>query len=902
MDTATTDRDLRQDLRRLADLLDETLARQEGPDMLELVQRVRKLTGTDSTAAAELLGATDPVTAARLTRAFAVYFHLANVAEQVHRGRQAEEARLRKESPLATVVREAAAVQPTRLAEVVGRLDVRPVLTAHPTEAARRSVLHKLRRIGELLLEPSGSGTQRRARRLAELVDLLWQTDELRVVRPQPRDEARNAVFWLDALQGGAAGAVLEELAAELEESGIPLPGQAHVLTFGSWIGGDRDGNPGVTPEVTWDVLILQHEHGIAAALAAVDELRQALSQSSRLTGATPELLASLEEDLRRMPQVSPRYKRLNAEEPYRLKAACIRHKLLNTRARLANGTPHEEGRDYLGTAGLLADLAVIQHSLRENRSRLFADGQMTRVIRVLRAFGLHLATLDIREHADAHHHALGPVFDRLGEGGPRYQELGREERRRLLSRELASRRPLGAASADPAAVRTLELFRTIARALDVFGPEVIESYIVSMCQGADDLLAAVVLAREAGLVDVHAGRAAIGFVPLLETVEELRAADRILDSLLSDPGYRRLVALRADVQEVMLGYSDSSKFAGITTSQWEIHQAQRRLRDVAHRHGVRLRLFHGRGGTVGRGGGPAHAAILAQPPGTLDGDIKITEQGEVISDKYLLPTLAREHLELMVAAAIQASVLHTGPRRSDRDHARWDQAMDVVSAAAHTAYRGLVEHPDLPAYFAASTPVDLLGRLHLGSRPSRRPDTAAGLDGLRAIPWVFGWTQSRQIVPGWYGVGSGLRALRESGGGPVLAEMHQHWHFFRNFLSNVEMTLAKTDLRIARHYVTTLATPELHHIFERVVAEYELTVRELLTVTGRRRLLDADPELQQTLALRDAYLAPLSYLQVSLLARVREAETRGEPEDESVTRALLLTVNGVAAGLRNTG
>ena len=888
--THATERDagLRRDIRALGVLLGRTLVRQEGEQLLELVERTRALIRSNRSAAAALLADVETPAAIRLVRAFTLYFHLANVAEQVHRGRELAGIRERDGSWLTQAVDRiaGAAIPRQELAAEVGRLGVRPVFTAHPTEAARRTVLYKLRQIADLL----ESGGLTVTARLEETIDLLWQTDELRIARPDVVDEARNAVWYFDGLHADAVPHVLERLAGALRRLGLDPDPERRPLAFGSWIGGDRDGNPNVGPDSVARVLGLQHDHGLRDAIEIVNVLRRDLSSSVRIAGATAELRESLQRDLERLPEVEPRFLRLNAEEPYRLKLTCIQQKLANTRTRLADGRQREEGRDYVGADELLADLRLVRDSLVAHRGGLIAHGRLERAMRTLAAFGLHLATLDVREHADAHHAALSQLIEGYG-------ELSRDERREVLGRELGSARPLAfhPPPLDEAGRRTFGVFDAIRDARERYGPQTIESYVVSMCRGADDIFAAALLAREAGVND-------IGFVPLLETMDELRHADRVLSELLSDPAYRALVCARGDVQEVMLGYSDSNKEAGITASQWEIHRAQQRLRDTAAEFGVRLRLFHGRGGTVGRGGGPAHDAILAQPPRTLDGEIKVTEQGEVISDKYLVPSLARENLELMLAAALEATVLHRRPRMSSEALADWVEAMEVVSGASFSRYRTLVEDPQLPGYYFASTPVELLSELHLGSRPARRPESAAGIDSLRAIPWVFGWTQSRQVVPGWYGVGTGLTAAREAGLGERLGQMHERWPFFRNFLSNVAMTLAKTDLEIAGHYVERLAPTELRRLFDDIRAEHDLTIYELLRLRGEDELLGTDPVLQRTLRVRDDYLAPLHYLQVALTERRRADREAGRDPDPDLARALLLTVNGIAAGLRNTG
>ncbi len=909
MEMAQRDEQLRADIRRLGNQLGDALVRQQGPDLLELVEKVRAQTKAfredeDLGALAtldELLTSVDLGTTIDLVRAFTTYFYLANVAEQVHRIGDLTE--LDDQLLPAAVDRiMAEKLDPELVTGVIGRLQLRPVFTAHPTEAARRTVLTKLRRLAELLevrLDARGTETSRSRvdRRIAEIIDQIWQTDELRLDRPEPSDEARSMVYYFDQLFDDVLpdlGEDLEVQLSRLTQEEIPVP-----IRFGTWVGGDRDGNPFVTPEVTMEVLRLHHDRCLRALIRAVARLAEELSTSSRIVAISDDLAAALTRERDLLPTVWQEFGGLNAEEPYRLRLTYIHERLSNTRRRILDGSEIDTDTEYPSSEDLRADLEIIRTSLIQHQGGVIANGSLRRLIRNVETFGFRFATMDVREHARWHSRVLSALFSRTG---VEIEAMDTAERTALFARELAGTRPLSGPTTalDDRDQRTLDTFVTIREAQDRYGPDVIESYIISMTEGPDDVLAAAVLAREAGLVDIGAGVSRIGIVPLVETIDDLRASGDLLDGILSVPGYRSLLRMRGDIQEVMLGYSDSNKTGGITTSQWEIYKTQRNLRNAAQKHGVTLRLFHGRGGTIGRGGGPTHEAIMAQPFATIDGSLKVTEQGEVISDKYGLPALAARNLELTTASVLEASLLHRVSRQPESVLTQWTEATETISSEAYAAYRELVDDPGIVPYFVGSTPVEELGEMNIGSRPSRRPGDAdaVGLDDLRAIPWVFGWTQSRQIVPGWFGVGTGLRSARKAGYGELLHSMFDDWLFLQTFMSNVGMTLLKSDLGIARRYVETLVDPTHHHLFSRIEEEYHHTEEELLRLTGRDSLMEENPILKRTLGVRDIYLDPINHLQVALLDRVRA----GESEDPELRRALLLTVNGIAAGMRNTG
>jgi len=926
------DTDLRADIRRMGDMLGETLRALWGQELFELVEYVRTTTrsfkeNTDQSLREELFARLDESSlwlVVRLVRAFTSYFHLANVAEQHHRIEFKGVAGARREwiEEAFSRIREAN-LPADEISDLIDRLEVRPVYTAHPTEAARRSILTKLRRVGELLDKRSNprlleSELRRIDRRMSEVIEEILQTDELRHQRPLPVDEARNIIYYMEDMFGSAIADVHEALDEQLATFGIFKSPTLRPLRFGTWVGGDRDGNPNVTHELTRRILDLQHERALKLFAPAVAELAQTLSQSTRIVEISQELTKSLEDDRAELPAVWDEFKGLDEEEPYRLKCAYIYERLQNS-IEASEGGPASGKLRYTNVEPLLADLQVMIESLKANQGSESADGEVRRLTQRISAFGMTLATMDIREHAGVTGGAVDELIDRVDDIPGGFGSLSVEDRTSRLVAELKSKRILTsrAASFTPATTEVLDLVETVRKAQDEYGAQVIESWIVAMTRDIDDLLAVLVLAKEAGLVAPDEGISRLSVVPLFEGIEDLRRAHTVMDRYLSIPEIKSLVMAAGGVVEVMLGYSDSNKDGGILTSQWELYKAQRALRQIGEKHGVAIRLFHGRGGTVGRGGGPTNDAIMAQPYATVDGRIKITEQGEVISDKYGLPELARNHLELSIAAVIEASLLHSEPRYVDAKLDRWFSAMDWLSERAFIKYRSLIETDGFVDYFLSSTPVEELAGMNIGSRPSRRatsgasgesttgpgldtptPASSRSLDDLRAIPWVFGWMQSRQVVPGYFGVGQALSEAREAGMDGILDEMFEEWSFFRTFISNVEMTLVKSSMDIAGRYVHALVDPSLHHIFDGIKAERNRAVKELLLITGQENLLDNQPVLKRTLAVREYYIDPLNYLQVSLLMRRRSADEI----DPLVERALLLSINGVAAGLKNTG
>ena len=843
---------------------------------------------------------------------------------------------------------------PRMLQKLLDRLDIRLVFTAHPTEIVRHTIRKKQRRISDILTRMDVLGNhsddedavdnQQAIAELTEEVRLWWRTDELHQFKPTVLDEVDYTLHYFEEVLFDALPQLTYRLRQALAKTFPQLtPPTDKFCYFGSWVGSDRDGNPFVTPQVTWETACYQRGIVLDKYINSIDQLREILSLSLHWSKVQPELLDSLEQNRQQMPEIYEQLSLRYRQEPYRLKLAYIAQKLQNTKDRnhilaTVQGKPKEQ-QVYQQDIDFLADLKLIKNSLAQTGLNC---RELDNLIYQVEIFGFTLTQLDFRQESVVHSDTITEIVEYLGVLSQPYNDLSEAEKVTWLTQELRTRRPL-VPKEMPFSEKTQEViatFRMLKKLQQEFGLGICQTYIISMTNDVSDVLEVMLLAQEAGLYDPGSGRTTLRIVPLFETVDDLKRAPQVMKSLFDlelyraalAGGYDRLSALDSQpkdtieidlpllaphhLQEVMLGYSDSNKDSGFLSSNWEIHKAQRALETVATKYGISLRLFHGRGGSVGRGGGPAYAAILAQPTDTIKGKIKITEQGEVLASKYSLPDLALYHLETITTAVIQSSLLGSGFDRVEP----WNEIMEELASSSRKAYRSLIEQPDFVDFFLAVTPIDVISKLQIGSRPSKRPGKKGSnqkkdISSLRAIPWVFSWTQSRFLLPAWYGIGSALQdflAQEPDKNLDLLRYFYFKWPFFRMVISKVEMTLAKADLQLAQHYVTKLAPTadrdRFEKLFNQIAQEFSLTKEIVLTINGQQKLLDGDPELQRSVQLRNKTIAPLGFLQVALIDRLRQYSTDDELahfrpfSKEELLRGAMLTINGIAAGMRNTG
>ncbi len=970
---------LRQRLELVEDLWQTVLRSECPPEQTERLLRLKKLSDPWALESADEKGASNAIVlliremdlaeAIAAARAFSLYFQLVNILEQrIEEDSYLESMSIGQEDgtqehldpfapPLASQTNPATFrelferlrrlnVPPAKLEGLLQEMDIRLVFTAHPTEIVRHTVRHKQRRVASLLQQlqsetgSSASESESLRLQLEEEIRLWWRTDELHQFKPSVLDEVDYALHYFQQVLFDAMPQLRRRITSALSSSypDVHLP-QAAFCTFGSWVGSDRDGNPSVTPEITWRTACYQRQLMLERYISAVQDLRDQLSISMQWSQVGAPLLESLEMDRLRFPEVYEERAARYRLEPYRLKLRYTLERLKLTKYRnkqLADAgwqTPPDgisnasvnlpssgELLHYGSVAEFRSDLELVRNSLvSTDLSCESLDTLLTQV----HIFGFSLASLDIRQESIRHSDAIDELTRHLNLPKA-YGAMEEDERVQWLTAELQTRRPLIPSTAiwSSTTEETISVFRMLHRLQEEFGSRICRTYVISMSHTVSDLLEVLLLAKEVGLVDPTARHSELLVVPLFETVEDLQRAPSVMEQLFQMPLYRHLlprVGQQAQqLQELMLGYSDSNKDSGFLSSNWEIHQAQIALQNLARRHGFALRLFHGRGGSVGRGGGPAYQAILAQPSGTLQGRIKITEQGEVLASKYSLPELALYNLETVTTAVLQNSLV---TNQLDATPS-WNELMGRLAARSREHYRALVhDNPDLVAFFQEVTPIEEISKLQISSRPARRKSGAKDLSSLRAIPWVFGWTQSRFLLPSWFGVGTALAAELEQDADQLilLRRLHQRWPFFRMLISKVEMTLSKVDLDLANHYVNSLGRETNREAFEKIfdviASEYDRTKSLIMEITGQSRLLGADPALQLSVDLRNRTIVPLGFLQVALLRRLRD-QNRQPPMSESpgthgdgrtysrseLLRGALLTINGIAAGMRNTG
>ncbi len=917
---------LRYWVRTLGNLLGETIVEQEGYDVFNQEEKIRAeakswragntyAQGSITRIVSSLVD--DVPLALAVLKAFTTYFQLINLAE-VRQRVDILRNRLQTASDQGVPMKETLADAVAQLHDeghdaedvqtLLNKLIIIPVFTAHPTETKRRTVREKLKTIERILydldmLNLHDQEKHEKIEQLREAVVLLWQSDETRSRPPTVMDEIRNVLYFFENTLYELIPRIYADLEWALSEyypsHRFEIP---PFLRYGSWVGGDRDGNPFVDSAVTEEALRAQKDLALKLHAQAVEELYYNLSPSVTRVGFSDAFMKSLQSDLDRIPEAELEVLTRFDQEPYRQKLIMMFRRLEATRE--ANQRPLDEPvsnqRAYTNVDEFLTDLYLIRDSLCENKGERISEGKLSELIRAAQVFGFHLATLDIRQHSQQVHNAVTEIVDSYGLVGD-YASLSESERIEFLSREIVSKRPLTSTlEFSEETNEAISIFRLIRVAQQSIAPLAIQTYIISMTTQISNVLEVLLLARDAGLF----GK--INVTPLFETVEDLRAAPMIMAELFENDAYRRHLVERNDIQQIMIGYSDSNKDGGYLMANWMLFRAQSKLADVCDAHGVKFLLFHGRGGTLGRGGGPANRAILAQPIESIRGRIKITEQGEVISSRYTNPAIAHRNVEQLVNAVL----LTRGMRAHQTDEIAWLPTLDELSKLSFDAYRELVDNPYLMRYFHESTPIDQIVRLNIGSRPARRK-TTEDLTDLRAIPWVFAWTQSRVNLPSWYGVGTALSAWVEGNGDEsdagaqeerlkVLQDMYENWPFFRTVIDNVQLGQAKSDMQIASLYADLTDEKTREEIFDKILEEYSLTERMVLKVTGYNTLLQNEQLLRRSIQLRNPYIDPMNYIQVALIVLLRD--NPNAPNAEDIENAILLSVRGVAAGLQNTG
>jgi len=908
------DKSLKEDIRFLGRLVGDVVREQEGNETFNTVEAIRRQSiaylrsseAEDKVALEEILNALDPAEAVKVVRAYSYFSHLSNMAEDQHhirRGRtyEMDEAPPRSGSIAKAFERtfaEGATVE--SLIDFFQDANLRAVLTAHPTEVRRQSSMKREIAMAELIAKRDRMKHTPEERadiddKLKRAVLILWQSNILRQTKLAVLDEVENGLTYYDHTFFKELPKLYNAIEDQLSSFGYD--GEIFIKSFfktGAWIGGDRDGNPFVNADIMSETMRKQSTKAFIFFLDQLHKLGGELSLSSEIISIAPELEA--------LADISGDKSTHRETEPYRRAIVGMYNRLAATLRKIDKASspraPLAKAKAYKNSGELLKDLDIIRASLKENGSELLAQGRIRHLRRAVDCFGFYLASLDMRQNSDVHERLVAELFEGVHPGTD-YAKLEEDDRIALLVEELENKRPLLRQDMkySEEAEKELGIFRMANKLKSKYGEAAIRNSIISNTQSASDLLELAAIMKQTGLVSPE-GETTMNLIPLFETIGDLQACPEIMNRLLSIPQYRRLVDVMGGTQEVMLGYSDSNKDGGFITSGWELYKAEIKLIELFKRHGVRLRLFHGRGGTVGRGGGPSYDAILAQPNGAVNGHLRLTEQGEIISSKYTNPELGRRNLEILAAATLEASLLQDArpePKETYLD------AMEVISNAAFKKYRDLVyDDPQFVDYFWNATVINEIAGLNIGSRPASRKKTRA-VEDLRAIPWVFSWSQCRLMVPGWYGFGTAVKTFldqHDNEGAERLQEMFAKWQFFQAQLSNMDMVLAKTNIGIAERYADLVPDQDLaKRVFAKISDELQLTVDMLFKITGQEKLLSANPMLDRSIQNRFPYLDPINHIQVELMRKYRS-----DNQDPNILRGLQLTINGIAAGLRNSG